>query len=120
MIVKLPEKSNWYGYCNIHEYKPKTPYFLELHIAISNGPDAVNKLIKGILDAQIDYMQFTELVLVVNLLSWDMHGLHEETHNPIYQVIGEYLSDEYYKLCDEFYKRYTSDEARTYFWEMTD
>ena len=120
MIVKLPEKSNWYGYCNMHDYTPKTPYFVELNIAIANGPEAIDKLIKGILDTSIDYIQFTELVLIVNLLSWDMYRLHEETNDPKYQEIGECLIDEYYKLRDEFYERYQDETARAYFWEMTD
>ena len=120
MIVKLPEKSNWYGYCNMHNYTPKTPYFLELNIAMANGTEAIDKLIKSILDTPINYVQFTELVLVVNLLSWDMYRLHEETHDSKYQDIGEYLVEEYYKLRDEFYERYSSEVAKAYFWEMTD
>lgn len=120
MLVELPRKSNWYGYCNMHDYVPKTSYFPSMYMAMGKGLDEVKNLIEGILNTNPSYEAFTELVLVVNLISWDMYGLYEESKEPKYKAIGEYFADEFYRIRDIFYERYDSEEARTYFWEMTD
>lgn len=112
MLVELPKRSNWYGYCNTHDYKPRTPYFIELWIAIQDGKDTLVKTLNKIKLTKLDYKDFTELVLVVNLLSWDLYETNEE--------VSQYLADEYYNLKDMFYDTYTDEAAKDYFWEMTD
>lgn len=121
--VDLPDRSNFYGYCNEHDYEPCTMIFFYMMKAINNGTADLKELMVTIKEAtkNMNYKQFTELVLIINLLSWDMHAKSEkEGATPKYQEISEYLSDEYYKFRDLFYKKFKTEEARDYFFEMTD
>lgn len=115
MTVYMPKESNFYGYCRTFDYTPKTTIFVELYQVIAREENPVpmlQRLIHSYEKNISSYQKFTELVIVVNLMSWDLHTRDENA--------ARFLADEYYRLSDKFYKIFKDKEARDYFWEMTD
>lgn len=117
MEIRLPEKSSWYGYCNMHDYRPCTDLFIGFQVLLQNNDlEDLKKAMKDI-EAMIDsYTVYTEYALIINLLSWDLYNTEGETSER-----GAYLADEYYNIRDRFYKKFENNKkAKDYFWEMTD
>ena len=118
MKMYMPEKSNFYGYCNNFNYVPKTLVFPHLFQILATRKNPIAELREAIATYEnlyemfTDYENFTELVVIVNLLSWDLHKENTE--------VASFLSDEYYRLRDRFYELFEDKTARQYFWEMTD
>ena len=67
-----------------------------------------------------DYKAFTEIVIALNLLAWANDRLVEQGFNDR-EKFKELYSDMYEKAKDEFYEKFSdNEEARTYFFNMTD
>lgn len=67
-----------------------------------------------------DYKAFTEIALALNLLSWANDQLQKQGISGREAYI-ELYSDLYYDAKDAFYEKYAdNDEAKKYFFEMTD
>jgi hypothetical protein len=67
-----------------------------------------------------DYKAFTEVCISINLLAWANDKLSQQGIDDR-DVFTNYYSELYYKARDEFYEYYKNDdEAKDYFFSMTD
>lgn len=79
--------------------------------------DTFNRVIK---EWGQDYKSFTEIVVVLNQLSWANHQLKNQGVSGRDKFIDLY-ADLYEKARDMFYDKFgTDEEASTYFYRMTD
>ena len=95
----------------------ETTFWGDFKVAIPFGIKAIKDTYKRALYAvkmiDKDYKIFTELVIALNHLSWEMHEFGEYT-------LSDLFSDLYYKARDEFYKTFSeNEEACYYFYEIT-
>ena len=94
-----------------------TTFFWDFEIAIPFGVKAIKDTYKRALYAvkmiDKDYKIFTELVMALNHLSWEMHEIGNYT-------LSNLFADLYYKAEKEFYKTFSENEEACYFfYEIT-
>ena len=67
-----------------------------------------------------NYKALTEIVITLNLLSWAHDKLRKQGYDGREKFIALYV-ELYYKAKDHFYNVFAeNDEAKRWFWEMTD
>lgn len=99
-------------------YEPLT----NMHIALGATNDTqlldmlINELVGHIKNVEEprNYMLFTELVFVINWMSWYYYEAGKQT-------LSQYFSEKYYEVRDLFYDTYdTNEDACAYFFKVTD
>lgn len=95
-----------------------TTFYWDFSVAIPFGIKAIKDTYKRALYAvknvYKDYKIFTELVMALNHLCWDMYDLGKEE-------VSKLFADLFYESEEEFYKMFENDdEACRFFFKVTD
>ena len=94
--------------------RPYTTFFWNFKLAIPFGIQAIKDTYMSTLyTVKMNYRIFTELVMALNHLSWEMHDIGNYT-------LSDLFADLYYKAEKEFYKTYgENEEACRFFYKIT-
>ena len=95
----------------------ETTFWGDLKVAIPFGikaiKDTYNRALYTVKMIDKDYKIFTELVMALNHLSWQMHDIGNYT-------LSDLFADLYYKAEKEFYKTFSENkEACRFFYKIT-
>ncbi len=129
MTIKQFFKGGIFAYANSAENFVRCNYPQQMHytfvsdLAIADwfGMKEVKQTIKQVLSEWgTDYEALTEFIVSVNWMAWFHDALSSNGVEGREEFI-KFYSEEYYRLRDEFYKRFKdNEEAKKHFFEMTD
>ena len=95
--------------------REETTFKTDFKIAIPFGINAIKDTYKNCLEfAESDYKIFTELVMALNHLSWELHFQHKEQ-------LAELFAKLYYDADARYFQLFGEDkEAMRFFIKVTD